>query len=310
MHPQDESTSTFSPDVLQAIYDRLEAQERRLEAQDRELDELRANASLGDPHVSQKARSTTLTPYPELVEQYPAVSEEQFFEAALPKDHKVFTMADYHYNSLMEYQAPALHPLGGHLKLSPHAKAVNDTLALYQTKLAHLTRPLDTFAHELAQNPHDPHLPQKVFAFLNTLRIMLGDIAGQMSQSRREGGLYAVSQISLAEGPSLLTVDDLAERRRQAEAILAASKPVVDPKTVEKKSQDKQRSRTQQNDSSKKSGNGKSSNKSSNYNKSDKKSKGNNSSNSGDRSYGQKRSKSRSNDDSGQGNGSEGETRQ
>ncbi|KAF9301352.1 hypothetical protein BG003_002854, partial [Podila horticola] len=211
MHPQDESTSTFSPDVLQAIYDRLEAQERRLEAQDRELDELRANASLGDPHVSQKARSTTLTPYPELVEQYPAVGEEQFFEAALPKDHKVFTMADYHYNSLMEYQAPALHPLGGHLKLSPHAKAVNDTLALYQTKLA-----------------------QKVFAFLNTLRSMLGDIAGQMSQSRREGGLYAVSQISLAEGPSLLTVDDLAERRRQAEAILAASKPVVDPKTVEK----------------------------------------------------------------------------
>ncbi|KAG0344423.1 hypothetical protein BG004_004498, partial [Podila humilis] len=229
MHPQDESTSTLSPDVLQAILDRLEAQERRLEAQDRELDELRANASLGDPHVSQKARSTTLTPYPELIAHYPAIGEEQFFEAALPKDHKIFTMADYHYNSLMEYQAPALHPLGGHLKLSAQAKAVNDTLALYQTKLAHLTRPLDTFAHELAhelaQNPNDPQLAQKVFAFINTLRIMLGDIAGQMSQSRREGGLYAVSQISLAEGPSLLTVDDLAERRRQAEAILAASKP-------------------------------------------------------------------------------------
>ncbi|KAF9965671.1 hypothetical protein BGZ70_004339, partial [Mortierella alpina] len=199
MNSQDESIPTLSPDVLQAIYDRLEAQERRLEAQDRELDELRANASLGDPHISQKARSTTLTPYPELLAHYPAIGEEQFFEAALPKDHKVFTMADYHYNSLMEYQAPALHPLGGHLKLSPHAKAVNDTLALYQTKLAHLTRPLDTFAHELAQNPHDPHLPQRVFAFLNTLRIMLGDISGQMSQSRREGGLYAVSQISLAE---------------------------------------------------------------------------------------------------------------
>ncbi|KAG9319172.1 hypothetical protein KVV02_003934 [Mortierella alpina] len=208
------------------IYDRLEAQERRLDAQDWELDELRANASLGDLHVSQKARSTTLTPYPELIEHYPAVGEEQFFEAALPKDHKVFTMAEYHYNSLKEYQAPALDPLGGHLKL--------------------------------------------VFAFLNTLRILLGDIAGQMSQSRREGCLRP---------------------------------------TVEKKSQDKQRSRTQQNDP-KKSGSGKSSSKSNNYNKSDKKSKGDNSSHSGDRSYGQKHSKSRPYDNSGQGNGSEGETRQ
>lgn len=216
-------------------------------------------------------------------------------------------MADYHYNSLMEYQAPALHQLGGHLKLSPHTKAVNDTLALYQTKLAHLTCPLDTFTHKLTQNPHDPHLPQKVFTFLNTLRIMLGNIAGQMSQSHCEGGLYAISQISLTEGPSLLMVNDLAEHCRQAEAILAALKPVVDPKMVKKKSHDKQCSRTQQNNSSKKSGNGKSSSKDNNYNKSDKKSKGNSSSNSGDCSYGQRCSKSQSNDNSGQGNGSEGE---
>ncbi|KAF9928128.1 hypothetical protein BGZ67_007119, partial [Mortierella alpina] len=79
----DESNPTLSPDVLQAIYDRLEAQERRLEAQDRELDELRANAPLRDPHVSQQTRSTTVTPYPNLIEHYPAIDEEHFFEAAL-----------------------------------------------------------------------------------------------------------------------------------------------------------------------------------------------------------------------------------
>ena len=310
MSSHDDSVLSFTPDALRAILDRLEAQERRLEAQDRELGELRANAALDDPYVSQKTRSTTLTPYPELLERCPAVGEIQFFEAALPKNHTIFTMADYHYNSVMEYQAPSLHPLGGHLKLSAQAKAVNDTLALYQTKLAHLTRPLDTFAHETLQNPGDPESDQRIFAFINTLRIMLGDIAGQMSQSLREGGLYAVSQISLTEGPSLLTVDDLAERRRQAEAILAASKPVVDPKTVEKRSQDKQRSKTQQNDSSKKGSNGKSTGKSSNHSKNDKKFKGGSSINSGDRSYGQKRNKPQSNDDNGQGNGSEGETRQ
>ncbi|KAG0313230.1 hypothetical protein BGZ99_009017 [Dissophora globulifera] len=262
MPSHDDSILSVFPDAFQAIYARLEAQERRLEAQertlearDKKLDELRVNDSLADPHISQKNRSTTLTPNPDLLAQYPAVGETQFFEAALPKNHTVFTMADYHYNTNMEYQAPALHTLGGHLKLSAHAKAFDDTLALYQTKLAHLTRPLDTFAHELVQNPHDPHLRQRFFAFINTFRIMLGDIAGQMSHSRREVGLSAVSQISLAKGPSLLTLDDLTERRRQAEAILTASEPVVDPKTVEKKSQDKRRSRTQKNDFSKKSDN-------------------------------------------------------
>ncbi|KAF9368955.1 hypothetical protein CPB97_004049, partial [Podila verticillata] len=305
----DDSILPITPDVLRVIFDHLEAQECKLEAQDKELDELHTNASIGDPHVSQKTHSTTLTPYPGLLEYYPAVGETQFFKAALPKNHTVFTMSDYHYNSVMEYQAPTLHPLGGHLKLSAHAKAVNDTLALYQTKLTHLTHPLDTFAHELAQNPNDPDLVQKVFSFINLLRIMLGDIARQMSQSRRKGGLYAISQISLAEGPTLLSINDLAECCQQAEAILAASKPIVDPKTVEKKSQDKQHSKTQQNDFSKKSGNGKNMGRGNNNNKSDKKYRSNNnSSNSGDRSYGQKCSKSKSNDDNGQGNGSEGET--
>ncbi|KAG0195065.1 hypothetical protein BGX28_002383, partial [Mortierella sp. GBA30] len=148
MSSQDDPAPLATAKAFRAILARLEAQERRLEAQNRELDELRANASLNDPYVSQKARSTTLTPYPELMEHCPALGEVQFYEAALPKNHTVFTMSDYHYNSLMEYQAPSLHPLGGHLKLSAHAKAVNDTLALYQTKLAHLTRPMDTFAHE------------------------------------------------------------------------------------------------------------------------------------------------------------------
>ncbi|KAF9579283.1 hypothetical protein BGW38_004517, partial [Lunasporangiospora selenospora] len=95
MHPQDEPLPSVSSDVLQTIYDRLEAQDCRLEAQDRELDELRANASLGDPHVYQKARTTTLTPYHELLDHYPAAGKMQFFEAALPKDHKVFTVVDH-----------------------------------------------------------------------------------------------------------------------------------------------------------------------------------------------------------------------
>ncbi|KAI1287844.1 hypothetical protein EDD11_010195, partial [Mortierella claussenii] len=191
--PQNDSLPLLTPENIQAILQRLEAQEKRLEAQSRELDELRAHATLDDPHVSQKTRFTILTPYPELLECYPAMGETQFYEAVLPKGHTVFTMADYHYNSLMEYQVPSLHPLGGHLKLSAQAKAVNDTLALYQSKLAHIARPLDTFAHETLQNLSDPVTDQRIFSFINTLCIMLADLAGQMPQSRREGGLHAVS---------------------------------------------------------------------------------------------------------------------
>ncbi|KAI1315841.1 hypothetical protein EDD11_000276 [Mortierella claussenii] len=178
---------------------------------------------------------------------------------------------------------------------------VNDALALYQSKLVYFTRPFETFAHETLQNPSDPVTDQPIFAFINTLRIMLGDLAGQMPQSRREGGLHTVFQISLTEGPPLLSVDDLASRHRQAEAILATSKPVVNPKTIEKEYQDRQNSKSQQSDSNK-GGSGKdSSNKSDSHSKKPK--SGYNGSNSSDSSNGRKSTdNSRSNDDNGQGN--------
>ncbi|KAI1304418.1 hypothetical protein EDD11_005110 [Mortierella claussenii] len=150
--PQNDLVPSLTSESIQAILQRLEAQEKHLEAQSRELDELRTHATLDDPHVSQKTRSTILTPYPELLEFYPAVGETQFYEAVLPKGHTVVTMADYHYNSLMEYQPPSLHPLDGHLKLSAQARAVNDTLALYQSKLA----------HETLRNPSDPATDQRI----------------------------------------------------------------------------------------------------------------------------------------------------
>jgi hypothetical protein len=112
-------------------------------------------------------------------------------------------------------------------------------LATIQGKLAHITRPIDTFVHETIVC-HDPTTDdnERAFALVNCIRVMLADLAAQISQTRSTAVYQSVDLIpplATKQAP-LISLERLTEQRKHTEAVVSATKKYKPPaRTVDAK---------------------------------------------------------------------------
>ncbi|KAG0333796.1 hypothetical protein BG005_005053 [Podila minutissima] len=99
--------TSFDLAILLAKIDSLSC---KLDAQQHTIEELRiasADSDLCPGKVVYKSeRATTLLQYPALQEQYPAVTQTNFFNTVLPAGHGHFVWSDFHYTNGMVDQPP------------------------------------------------------------------------------------------------------------------------------------------------------------------------------------------------------------
>ncbi|KAI8604693.1 hypothetical protein EDD21DRAFT_435788 [Dissophora ornata] len=130
-------------------------------------------------------------------------------------------MSDCYFNSRMVYTPLSAVALDEKNPLNAPGKDLDKSLCNIQAKLAQLTHPIDTFAHDLVQN-RDPMSEDnsQTLAIVNTLRIMLGDLAGQISIKRRTHILRSLNlAVETGKDDPLVSLDDIAEQRQRTEAL-------------------------------------------------------------------------------------------
>ncbi|GJJ71757.1 hypothetical protein EMPS_04114 [Entomortierella parvispora] len=95
-----DATTQSSPDIA-TLAAAVLSLTQKLSDQDRLLKELQDQATESDIRPGQVVyksdRATTLLQYPELQNQYPAITQKHFFNTVLPAGHNLFDWNDYHY---------------------------------------------------------------------------------------------------------------------------------------------------------------------------------------------------------------------
>ncbi|KAF9276650.1 hypothetical protein BGZ74_003569 [Mortierella antarctica] len=213
--------ASFDPAVLLAKIDSLS---RKLDAQQHTIEELRiasADSDLRPGKVVYKSeRATTLLRYPALQEQYPAVTQTNFFNTVLPAGHGHFDWSDFHYTDGMVYKPP---PVMEHqvLVLPESARKHEIDLVKAQGFIANATRMYDTFADDIVDSDDvDTELGQKTLAFLNTLRILASNDASKLSVMRKDIYLRQMELTTTEpQDNAILTLEDVAKRRATAELV-------------------------------------------------------------------------------------------
>jgi hypothetical protein len=228
------SNNAPSPPTTLSPEDRLARLEELYHKQaldhQRELEALKAQLSMGDPHISTAARSTTLKIYEELVAVYPPIIPHNFYHSRVDEaESPPYTMSDFHYTEWMDYHSPPLAEFDAAKTMSPAAKTLDRKLATLQGKLAHITRPLDTYAHDTVNRKgHFEEEGKHGLKMAANVRLMLGDLAAQISATRKRH-ILATLNIHLPatkESNPIITTEEAAEARRHFEALNAANKPV------------------------------------------------------------------------------------
>lgn len=139
------------------------------------------------PLVYKKPRSRYIVPTDHLLSIYPAIKfQKDFFKAKIDPADKLIDMSDYHYLEGMDYDASQLidvHQKG--FQLSDDNSFAEKELARIQSRLAHLTRPLDTLVHLASQDSTENIWKDRAVALANTIRYLAGDIAAQANESRQ-----------------------------------------------------------------------------------------------------------------------------
>ncbi|KAF9280484.1 hypothetical protein BGZ88_012167 [Linnemannia elongata] len=139
------------------------------------------------PLVYKKPHSRYIVPTDHLLSIYPAIKfQKDFFKAKIDPADKLIDMSDYHYLEGMDYDASQLidvHQKG--FQLSDDNSFAEKELARIQSRLAHLTRPLDTLAHLASQDSTENIWKDRAVALANTIRYLAGDIAAQANESRQ-----------------------------------------------------------------------------------------------------------------------------
>jgi hypothetical protein len=222
---------SFDPNVLLA---RIDSLSRKLDEQEQTIIHLReASSAEGDLRpgkvVYKNDRPTSLLQYSALQEQYPAITQTNFFNTVLPKGHGHFDWSDFHFTEGMEYKPP---PVMEHqFIVLPEAPRKHELdLAKVQEFIANATRMYDTFADEIVDSTDvETDLGQRTLAFLNTLRILASNDASKISVMRKD--IY-LRQMQLAtttpQQNAILTLDEVARRRATAELV---AKTYVKPNT-------------------------------------------------------------------------------
>ncbi|KAF9118284.1 hypothetical protein BGW39_001311, partial [Mortierella sp. 14UC] len=206
------------------------------------------------PLVYKKPRPTYIVPTQHLLNIYPAIEvQNNFFKAKLDPDDKILDMSDYHYLEGMDYEAYQLIDVQQKgIQLSNDNSFAEKELARIQTRLAHLTRPLDTLAHFASQDDTENIWKDRAVALANTIRYLAGDIAAQANESR-QNILYR--QMGLGDPtpkPAAVTLHEIVERKAALDIINSAF-PVKKKQQHKPSSKDgdKQQDKTKSSDTSK-----------------------------------------------------------
>lgn len=190
-----------------------------------------------DQHVISKSPATTLVPYPELLEAYPAIGITNLYQAKLPKDHEVFEWNDFHYTKDVDYKAPPVVEHSAEVVLSAPAKKHDNDLSSIQSTMAGSTRFLDTFAHEIVSSGDaESNLGQRTLNFLNTIRLVIANDISEIS-TMREKVYYDALNIKHGnkKDNSLLTLEELATIKTAAEQVRKVYKKYEPKKEKPKK---------------------------------------------------------------------------
>lgn len=227
------STDASPPPAPLSDQDRLARLEELFLQQQRdhkkELDALKAQLSLGDPHITTAARSTTLKPYDELATVYPPIIPHNFYFSRVDEaESPPYTMSDFHYTEWMDYHSPPLADFDAAKSMSTTAKTTDRELAIIQGKLAHITRPLDTYAHETVKcKGHYDDEGKKGLTTTANVCLMLGDLAAQISATRKQLILVELNihLPATKEANPIITTEEAAEAKRHFESLNAAATP-------------------------------------------------------------------------------------
>ncbi|KAF9348525.1 hypothetical protein BGX26_000086 [Mortierella sp. AD094] len=194
-----------------------------------EIDKLKALLSVDDPHITTAARSTTLKPYDELAAVYPPIIPHNFYFSRVDEaETPPYTMSDFHYTEWMDYHSPPLADFDAAKSMSTAAKTTDRELAIIQGKLAHITRPLDTYAHETVKRKgHHDDEGKKGLTTTANVRLMLGDLAAQISATRKRLNLAELNihLPATKESNPIITTEEAAEAKRHFESLNAAATP-------------------------------------------------------------------------------------
>ncbi|KAG9071692.1 hypothetical protein KI688_005905 [Linnemannia hyalina] len=137
--------------------------------------------------VITKPRPTYIVPTQSLLAIYPVIAlQKDFFKAKLDPAEKLIDMSDFHFVEGMDYDAhPLLDVQQKGLQLNEDNSFAEKELARIQTRLAHLTRPLDTLALMAAKDDTENIWKDRAVALASTIRYLAGDIAAQANESRQ-----------------------------------------------------------------------------------------------------------------------------
>ena len=220
--PIDRSVYMSTDESIQAQLSAITAQLSQMAAV---VAQLRSPTHIEDdkPLVYKKPRSTYIVPTDHLLSTYPAIKfQKDFFKAKIDPADKLIDMSDYHYLEGMDYDAYQLIDVQQKgFQLSGDNSFAEKELARIQSRLAHLTRPLDTLAHLASEDDTENIWKDRAVALANTIRYLAGDIAAQANESR-QNILYR--QMGLGDPtpkPAAVTLAEIAERKTNLDAINA-----------------------------------------------------------------------------------------
>ncbi|GJJ67748.1 hypothetical protein EMPS_09901 [Entomortierella parvispora] len=231
-----DATTQSSPDIA-TLAAAVLSLTQKLSDQDRLLKELQDQATESDIRPGQVVyksdRATTLLQYPELQNQYPAITQKHFFNTVLPAGHNLFDWNDYHYTDGMVYKAPPVLEHQG-VTLPELARKHEQDLAKIQGHMANSTRLFDTLVDEILTYEMDAdELAKHVISFVNTARILVSNDASKISLMRKDIYLRHLElPTSEPQENAILTLEDLAKRRTTVDLV---SKTYTKPSVKESK---------------------------------------------------------------------------
>lgn len=190
--------------------------------------ELRAHLALDDPRITSKQRARTLDPSEDLLHYYPSIEERDLYteRSDSDDDEDRFEMSEYLYTKDVVYTAPQLTNYEG-VSLSTVDKGWDKKIAGVQAKLAHITRPLDTAAHDLVHYA-DPESQEGIIALTlaNTARLMVVDVIKHLSSLRRDAVFTSLKLLATTKNKQapLVPIEKLAERRKVSDLVRTNTK--------------------------------------------------------------------------------------
>ncbi|KAF9382810.1 hypothetical protein CPC16_009193 [Podila verticillata] len=211
------------PDDNIEIHSLLRQMQLQLKQQQNHIHQLEAATIKQDGKVVFKTSwVTTLKLYDKLLEEYPAISEPNFFDAELPKDHEAFDWNDFHYTD-------------------GSAKCHEADLVTVQGYMANTTWFYGTFAHEIIDpGEADSDFSKRTLGFLNTVHISAANDTSRIS--RLWINIY-YDTLGIKDGNnkerSLPTLEALAATKAAAELVRKTYRKSEPPKDRTKKPDNK-----------------------------------------------------------------------